>query len=229
MVLRRCAVCARSGLLYNQLSGSIPSSLGSLTALQELCVRRCCCCLHGMVLRRCAVCARSYLHVNQLSGTIPSSLGSLTGLQQLCVRRVADRPCTALRRPACAFSYLNDNQLSGTIPSSLGSLTGLQNLCVHCARCGSPSHSAEACAYALSDLHNSQLSGTIPSSLGSLTGLQNLCVRRRLLFARLRRSAEAPRRVWMCARSGLSNSGLCGTVPMAHQPDDGALPACAGI
>ena len=32
----------------------------------------------------------------------------------------------------------------------------------------------------------------------------------------------------MCARSYLANSGLCGAVPMAHQPDDGALPACAG-
>ena len=68
----------------NQLVGSIPSSLGSLTNL-----------------------ARLYLHHNQLSGTIPSSLGNLSKLIAL---------------------YLNHNQLSGTIPSSLGNLTNLSGL-----------------------------------------------------------------------------------------------------
>ena len=86
-VLRRCAECARSGLSSNQLSGSIPSSLNSLTVLVQMCVRRSCCCVHCMVLRCCAVCARSELMNNQLSGSIPTSLGSLTALNFLCVRR----------------------------------------------------------------------------------------------------------------------------------------------
>ncbi len=87
MVLRRFAVCACSYLFNNQLSGSIPSSLGSLTALQYLCVLRNCC-SHCKILRqRARACARSNLGYNQLIGSIPSSLGSLTALQYLCVHR----------------------------------------------------------------------------------------------------------------------------------------------
>ena len=84
-----CPACAFSYLYGNQLSGTIPSSLGSLTALTYLCVRR----DEG---RRCTslrrlTCALSWLHNNQLSGTIPSSLGSLNVLRQLCVRRAEGR------------------------------------------------------------------------------------------------------------------------------------------
>ena len=71
-------------LSSNELSGTVPSSLGSLTHLQEL-----------------------FLFGNELSGSIPSSLGSLTHLQLLGLHR---------------------NELSGTIPSSLGDLTHLQLL-----------------------------------------------------------------------------------------------------
>ena len=73
-----------SYLYNNQLLGTIPSSLGNLTALQFLCVRRADCCLCTALTRY--ACALSELDNNQLSGTIPSSLGNLTALQQLCVR-----------------------------------------------------------------------------------------------------------------------------------------------
>ena len=89
-VLRRPA-CALSDFVQNQLTGTIPSSLGSLTGLTYLCVRHAVG-RHCTVLRR-LVCALSWLHSNQLSGTIPSSLGSLTGLLQLCVRHAAGRHC----------------------------------------------------------------------------------------------------------------------------------------
>ena len=64
-------------LAYTDLSGTIPSSLGNLTNLEEL----------GL---------QSNSH---LSGTIPSSLGSLSKLEEL---------------------DLGFNDLSGSIPSSLG-------------------------------------------------------------------------------------------------------------
>ena len=69
-------------LSHNQLSGGIPASLGSLTNLQRL-----------------------GLWNNQLSGEIPEELGSLSNLLLL---------------------YLYDNQLSGEIPEELGSLSNLQ-------------------------------------------------------------------------------------------------------
>ena len=161
--------------MFLQLSGTIPSSLGSLTGLLTLCVRHAEC-RNCAVLRR-FTCANSYLDFNQLSGTIPASLGSLTGLTRLCVRRDADFHCTALRCPACVLSSLNNNQLSGTVPASLGSLTMLQSLCVRRAvRCGSPVQCAEAFRCSLTSLPNNQLSGSIPSSFGSLPRLQYLCV-----------------------------------------------------
>jgi len=68
---------------FNLLSGTIPSSLGNMTGLTYLCVRRAEC-RFCTVLRHPA-CALSYLYSNQLSGTIPSNLGSLTRLLELCV------------------------------------------------------------------------------------------------------------------------------------------------
>ena len=62
----------------------MPSSLGSLTGLTNLCVP-------GAAGRPCTAlklpaCARSDLSTNLLSGTIPLSLGSLTVLQNMCVQ-----------------------------------------------------------------------------------------------------------------------------------------------
>ena len=81
-----------SYLQNNQLSGGIPASLGSLTALLALCVRR----VHTTPshpyaaprLMRALLCGCSDLSNTQLSGAIPASLGSLTRLYYLCVRRV---------------------------------------------------------------------------------------------------------------------------------------------
>ena len=129
-------VCVRSNLGGNQLNGTIPSFLGSLTGLTALCVP--CRSFAASLAAETAhpACVRSDLSYNQLSGTIPSSMGSLTALQQLCV--CAALPSLAmlaaeLTHPGCACSHLDDNQLSGTIPSSVGSLTAMTWLCVPCS------------------------------------------------------------------------------------------------
>ena len=98
----RPPACALSSLNANQLNGTIPSSMGNLTGLQQLCVRR----VAGRpctVLRRLAW-AFSCLFGNQLNGTIPASMGNMTGLQYMCVRHVAGCSCTALRRALSASS-----------------------------------------------------------------------------------------------------------------------------
>ena len=66
-------------LSYNRLNGTMPSSIGSLTLLTSI-----------------------NLSINRLAGTIPSSIGTLTTLQQLS---------------------FNQNNLYGSIPSSVGSLS----------------------------------------------------------------------------------------------------------
>jgi hypothetical protein len=93
-LLPNCTVesprCICSYLNNNVLSDSIPSSLGSLTSLIELCVTPrdggmdasfC----HRAPLLLCHACVRSVLYNNTLSGSIPSSLGYLTSLTYLCV------------------------------------------------------------------------------------------------------------------------------------------------
>ena len=79
--------------------------------------------------------------------------------------------------------------------------------------------SASRSALARRSLSDNQLSSTIPSSLGSLTRLNHLCVPLRC-FRFL-----APHSQAVTSHSYLRSSGLCGTVPMPLQPDDGALPA----
>ena len=74
----------RLNLSYGQLTGSIPESLGNLNNLQNL-----------------------QLYNNQLSGSLPESLGNLSNLQNF---------------------HLGNNQLSNPIPESLGNLNNLQSL-----------------------------------------------------------------------------------------------------
>ena len=127
------------GLSENQLTGSIPPSLGSLTNLQSL-----------------------QLFENQLTGSIPASLGSLTNLQSL---------------------GLSGNQLTGSIPSSLGSLTNLQHLNLEDNELTGSIPSSLGSLTNLEDLYldDNELTGSIPSSLGSLTNLQRLYLRRNQL------------------------------------------------
>ena len=116
----------------NQLTGSIPSSLGSLTNLTDL-----------------------DLSDNQLTGSIPSSLGGLTNLKELGLwgnQLTGSIPSSLGSLTNLTDLHLSDNQLTGSIPSSLGSLTNLKEL----------------------GLWGNQLTGSIPSSLGSLINLTRL-------------------------------------------------------
>ena len=119
-------------LSNNDLTGSIPSSLGSLTNLLVLDIAN-----------------------TQLTGSIPSSLGSLTNLEDLDLhgtQLTGSIPSSLGSLTNLTDLWLHDNQLTGSIPSSLGSLTNLTQLL----------------------LQDNQLTGSIPSSLGSLSNLTNL-------------------------------------------------------
>ena len=110
-------------LAHNQLSGEIPVSLGSLTNLQRL-----------------------GLWNNQLSGEIPEELGSLSNLLLL---------------------YLYDNQLSGEIPEELGILSNLQwlNLSNNQLSGEIPEELGSLSNLRLLYLSGNQLTGCVPAGL----------------------------------------------------------------
>ena len=98
----------RLDLSDNQLSGEVPSELGSLSNLESL-----------------------NLSSNELTGTIPAELGSLSKLQGLSLwgnQLTGPVPTWLGSLANLRYLYLNSNQLSGPIPTELGSLSKLQGL-----------------------------------------------------------------------------------------------------
>ena len=143
----------------NQLSGQLPSELGSLSNLTDLWLYDNQ--LTGEIpqeLGSLSNLTRLVLGSNQLSGEIPAELGKLSNLTNL---RLANNELTGEIPPELGSLsnldrlHLNDNQLSGEIPPELGSLSNLTGL----------------------RLSVNQLSGKIPPELGNLTNLSGLILR----------------------------------------------------
>ena len=130
----------------NNLRGTLPAELGSLTSLNvlDLSGNQ----LRGQIpdVRGLTILTTLNLGDNQLSGAIPDWLGSLTALQTL---------------------YLRDNRLTGPIPEALGDLVQLQDLYVD------DNQISGAIPDWLSDLgqlrnlylNGNQLSGCVPDEL----------------------------------------------------------------
>ncbi|CAM9610681.1 unnamed protein product [Scytosiphon promiscuus] len=147
----------------NQLSGSIPPEMGALTALETLNLWRNL--LSERIpeeLGRLRKLRALFLHENKLIGPIPQELGKLVALTTLVLAR---------------------NQLSGDVPKELGSLSNLQNLC----------------------LHNNQLTGSIPPEVGKLRALQNLTLAENQLI-------DAHNKDWSGPRLALLKEKLRGAV-----------------
>ena len=143
----------------NQLSGSIPSSLGNLSNLEYL-----------------------SLAVNQLSGSIPSSLGNLSNLEYLALAvnpLSGSIPSSLGNLSNLVNLHLTFNQLSGSIPSNLGNLSNLEYLDLwENQLSGSiPSSLGNLSNLEALDLSFNQLTGSIPSSLGNLSNLEKLWLR----------------------------------------------------
>jgi hypothetical protein len=153
----------------NQLSGSIPPELGNLSNLQYL-----------------------YLNSNQLMGSIPLSLSNLSNLDTLQLndnQLTGSIPTEFGNLSNLFYLYLYNNQLSGSIPSQFGNL---RNLCIV-------------------NLSSNVLSGPIPPELGNLSNLYILCLDYNQLSGSIPTSFGSLSNLkWLT----LSNNQLSGTIPM---------------
>jgi hypothetical protein len=132
------------GLGSNSLTGPLPTELGMLTALTNLCVRR----PHPPRLDACAVTGLwaeygggsgcRFLSYNSLTGTLPTELGAMDALTSLYVRHPhPPRPdaCTVTGLWAeygggVGCRWLYQNSLTGPLPTELGTMDAMAYLCV---------------------------------------------------------------------------------------------------
>ena len=167
-------------LMGNQLSGSIPISLGNISSLRflQLCNNQ----LSGSIptsLDNLTNLNNLFLCDNQLSGSIPTSLGDLTNLNGLALddNQLSGSIPTSLGNLTNLNSLgLGGNQLSGSIPTSLGSLTNLNRLGMEYNQLSGsiPTSLGDLTNLTYLNLRDNQLSGSIPTSLGDLTNLSEL-------------------------------------------------------
>jgi Leucine-rich repeat (LRR) protein len=143
-------------LYTNQLTGTIPPSLGNLTQLQSL-----------------------SLYTNQLTGTIPPSLGNLMQLRLLSLytnQLSGSIPIAFENLSQLQVLVLYDNRLSGTIAPSLGFLSRLRLLVLYLNDLSGSIPSDLGCLLQLQELFldTNHLTGSIPVELGNLSLLQGL-------------------------------------------------------
>ncbi|KAL0915754.1 hypothetical protein M5K25_013207 [Dendrobium thyrsiflorum] len=161
-------------LAYNNLSGTIPSSIGYLQVLQILNLSNNF--LIGSIpssLQNCSYLEVLVLEHNNLSGQIPHSLGKLVQLQTL---------------------HLSNNDLSGLIPQSLQNCTNLETLDLGYNNLNDsiPAWLGERLpALRILRLRSNKFTGQIPFQLSNLKSLQVLDLANNHLFGTIPHSFGA--------------------------------------
>jgi hypothetical protein len=171
---------SRIMLHNNSLSGSIPSTLGSLKNLTVLYLNDNS--LSGSIppeLGNLTNLTYFTLYTNSLSGNIPSELGNLTSLTYLSFHTNSlsgNIPSELGNLTNLTYFSFHTNSLSGNIPSEVGNLTNLTNLDLgnNSFSENIPSQLANLTNLTHLTLSNNSLSGSIPSGLGNLTNLTHL-------------------------------------------------------
>ena len=140
----------------NNLSGTIPTTLGDLELLQNL-----------------------YLYENQLTGAIPTSIENITYLRQLKLndnQLTGNIPSEIGNLLSLEKIMLHNNQLSGSIPIEIGNLTKLKWLLLKNNQFTGniPSEIGNLSKIYSMSLNDNNFSGSIPEEIGMLTTLKYL-------------------------------------------------------
>ena len=159
-VLGNLTAVTQLSLGNNNLSGSIPSEIGSMTSLKFL-----------------------YLWGNQLTGSIPTTLGSLTSLEFLWLyanQLTGSIPTTIGSITTLKSLIIRNNQLSGPIPATLGNLINLEFLNLSSNKLSDqlPDQIGNLVKIKELILDVNELTGPLPSSITNLNKLNKLIVKR---------------------------------------------------
>ena len=140
-------------LVNNQLNGTLPASLGNLTAISDL-----------------------YLSSNNLNGTIPNSIGDLSALTFLYLNNnklEGSIPATIGNATILRELHLEHNQLNGEIPVSLKRLRlAVEVVLAYNQLTGSIPVEPGGKLVQRLELNNNQLSGSIPAALQDIFNLK---------------------------------------------------------
>ncbi|MBV9962935.1 MAG: T9SS type A sorting domain-containing protein [Parafilimonas sp.] len=165
---------------FNNLSGSIPDSIGNLSSLQTLLLT-----FNQFTGTIPETISNLHnlieldLYKNQLSGTIPQSLARLANLTNLELQYnnlTGNIPDSIFTMHALVNLQLEYNQLSGHLSPLIGRLSNIVILYLQNNQFSGPIPDSLCNLPLLSDLDlsNNQFSGSIPANFGNLTNLHDL-------------------------------------------------------
>jgi len=137
----------------NQLTGSIPTEIGNLTNLNEL-----------------------DFGANQFTGSIPSDVSNLTNLIFLSFasnQLTGSIPAEISILINLTYLDFNNNQLTGSIPTEIGNLPNLQylNFSQNQLSGSLPTEISNLTNLGNLDFHENQITGSIPTEIGNLINL----------------------------------------------------------
>lgn len=204
----------------NLLTGPIPAEIGGLTALREIVLGH-----NGLTgsipaeIGNATALQKIDLSYNQLTGSIPSTLGNLPALYRFYATNnqlSGPLPAELGGLPNLAYIYLNTNQLSGPLPAELGNMPNLVHLFLYSNELSGPIPPELCNAANLQSivLRDNQLSGEIPAELGNLTDLLVLRLGDNLL------TGEIP--------AELGNLTKLQSLRLSHNQLGGEIPATLG-
>ena len=164
-------------LFSNNLTGSIPTSIGDLTEMRLLHLSDNN--LSGSIpaeMANCKFLIRLYLDRNDLVGGVPAFLGSLNILREIWMNDnnfTGSIPAQVFQNANLRIISLSNNDLDGTIPS-MSALINLQKLYLQNNLLTGfiPSDLTSATSLLEIYLDGNMLEGSIPSGIANLTNLQ---------------------------------------------------------
>jgi len=165
----------------NNLSGTIPSSIGNLTQLNTIILQNNPLLSGAIPTEIGNLVNLTYLIAmgNQLSGAIPASIGNLVNLIGLEISGnllSGPIPVSIANCKKLTILWLHYNQLSGAIPPEIGNLPNLNDLSLgnNLLSGAIPTEIGNLVSLTALYLNDNQLSGSIPASISNLVNLQVL-------------------------------------------------------